>query len=135
MGEKEGATDNNDVDVALYTDLTDIVSLRRYTLELYRAALLCCSSCDKNDDGLHKHPETQPRHHQHHQQQLQAVMTRKIDEYMVHPTTCTRRVYASSIYDRLLELYDNNNSKDDNNTSLLLEKYIQKLFKLATSNS
>ncbi len=81
-----------------------------------------------------------------------------IDEYMVHPTTCARRVYAASIYDRLVNLATTNNNEDDdcsnhdyggsNSTtfcnngeeitvkdSKAVQKYLQKLFGLATNNA
>lgn len=111
----------------LYNDLTTIISSRRHTHEIYQA-VLSSSSC-------------QPPQIQHEQNHKSFVnMSIKIDQYMVHPTTCARRVYASSIYDRLLHLTRTTSDTNYNNeevevasSSKEVQKFLQKLFGLATA--
>ena len=77
-------------------------------------------------------------------------MGRIIEEYMIHPSTCAKRVYASKVFDRLVNLCNNTNtpmgeqqSRGNNkmSTSLTgdtkndaLHKYLEKLFGLAYNN-
>eukprot|EP00985_Skeletonema_marinoi_P013406 scaffold6632_cov96-Skeletonema_marinoi.AAC.3 len=108
----------------LYNDLTTIISSRRHTHELYQASLhaatLSPSSPPLQGDQNHKFN----------------ISINKIDQYMVHPTTCARRVYASCIYDRLLHLASstaNNNEEEVLTTSKEVQNFLQKLLGLATA--
>eukprot|EP00984_Skeletonema_dohrnii_P033208 scaffold28969_cov82-Skeletonema_dohrnii-CCMP3373.AAC.2 len=104
----------------LYNDLTTIISSRRHTHEIYQASLhatLSSSSQPPQDDQNNKFN-----------------MSIKIDQYMIHPTTCARRVYASSIYDRLFHLASTAKDKDDlTTTSKEVQNFLQKLLGLATA--
>ena len=96
----------------LQHDLSSIILARQHTNELYQASLnvteqyydhhplpnsngwqkwqgfSLCAEKSMEDDSLEK-TET---------------MSFVIDKYMTHPTTCLRRVYASSLFDRLMDL-------------------------------
>ena len=122
----------------LYNDLATIISSRQHTHEIYQAALHHASIESENthDSCTPLSSSSQQQHQQQGRCNNSYEMTIKIDEYMVHPITCTRRVYASTLYDRLLSLApthnDNNNDDEDNIASnKAVQKFLQKLFGLA----
>jgi hypothetical protein len=135
----------------LYDDLNTIILSRQHTQDIYRASLYTTSAPSNHLSSLstiihqQEHPTIQKSDHRN-QHRLSFQMTHKIDQYMVHPTTCARRVYASSIYDRLLHLAGtaNNNNNNSNETeteevattsSKRVQKFLQKLFGLAMTTS
>ncbi|KAL9182138.1 hypothetical protein ACHAXT_012790 [Thalassiosira profunda] len=104
----------------LLDDLSSIVSARRHTNDVYQA-YTNVSNREGGDEGFGS-----------------------IDEYMTRPSTCTLRVYASNIFDRLLDLCpgaSENTATDatmdgthDNGSNPALERYLQKLFGMAPTN-
>ena len=106
----------------LYSDLITIISSRQYTQELYRAAY--SSLCNDNKVVAKKNCSST---------QLHKMMARQIDEYMVHPTTCSRRVYAASIYDRLWN-GGVEEEEEDTNIHIISKAVHKKLFGLAENN-
>mmetsp|Transcript_27193 Transcript_27193/g.54439 ORF Transcript_27193/g.54439 Transcript_27193/m.54439 type:complete len:560 (+) Transcript_27193:176-1855(+) len=109
----------------LYNDLTTIISSRRHTHELYQASLHAATLSSSSSQPL-----------QGDQNHKFNISSKKIDQYMVHPTTCARRVYASCIYDRLLHLAstaDNNEEEVLTTTSKEVQNFLQKLLGLATA--
>ena len=141
----------------LYDDLSTIILSRQHTQDIYHASLhttpatnLPASSTTASYQQDYPSPSStiqKSDHRNHHRLSFQ--MTHKIDRYMVHPSTCARRVYASSIYDRLLHFSgttSNNNATNNNNkeqekeevatTSFKgVQKFLQKLFGLAMTTS
>eukprot|EP00986_Skeletonema_menzelii_P006108 scaffold2308_cov215-Skeletonema_menzelii.AAC.4 len=126
----------------LFNDLSTIISSRQHTHEIYHASLQkTATNLSSSSTRRQEYPLSSPI--QHDQNDKLANMTLKIDQYMVHPTTCARRVYASSIYDRLLHLAgtsttntsknNNINEEDAPTTSKEVQKFLQKLFGLATT--
>eukprot|EP00579_Thalassiosira_antarctica_P010203 CAMPEP_0201922824 /NCGR_PEP_ID=MMETSP0903-20130614/10747_1 /ASSEMBLY_ACC=CAM_ASM_000552 /TAXON_ID=420261 /ORGANISM="Thalassiosira antarctica, Strain CCMP982" /LENGTH=623 /DNA_ID=CAMNT_0048460029 /DNA_START=36 /DNA_END=1907 /DNA_ORIENTATION=+ len=127
----------------LLGDLSSIISARRHTNDIYQAFSNVVVN-NREDDGNNAKraekimPRTSP------------AMSQTIDEYMTHPTTCVRRVYASSLFDRLLNLCRGvvpeditattnynvdgiiDNENNDNNPAL--HNFLQKLVGLATAN-
>lgn len=78
----------------LLADLNSIISARRHTNNIYQS-FLNVATRENNSDGQGLEARTgNPRGHL-------SFLTR-IDGYMTHPTTCSRRVYASSLFNRLL---------------------------------
>ena len=78
----------------LLGDLTAIVSARSHTHEIHRAFHNVVHAASANADAREK---------KHSKREFPQII-RAIDEYMTHPTTCARRVYASSLLDRLFHL-------------------------------
>jgi len=109
----------------LYNDLNSIISSRRHTHEIYQASLHAATLSSSSSQPL-----------QGDQNHKFNISSKKIDQYMVHPTTCARRVYASCIYDRLLHLASstaNNNEEEVLTTSKEVQNFLQKLLGFATA--
>ena len=155
--EEDGGNDNGitaatstlEASTKLYSDLSSIISSRLHTHEIYRASLHYVAA--ENTDAAEATTTLSSQPHQTQkgdigQKSNSRRMAIKIDQYMVHPTTCARRVYAASIYDRLLNLAtttDNesnraggsNSNEQEVINSKVVQKYVQKLFGLATSDN
>ena len=143
----------------LYDDLSTIILSRQRTQKIYSASLhttpatnLSASSTTATYQQDYPSPSsTKQRNHHRNHHRLSFQMTHKIDQYVVHPTTCARRVYASGIYDRLLHLSgttSNTNNATNNATNSKeteqeapttsfkgVQKFLQKLFGLAMTTS
>lgn len=161
------ATKTLEASTKLYSDINSIILSRRHTHELYRASLhVAATNSVETAETTAISSMLSFQQQQQRQKEESSItglmnnrrMTVMIDEYMVHPTTCARRVYAASIYDRLVNLATTNNNEDDdcsnhdyggsNSTtfcnngeettvkdSKAVQKYLQKLFGLATNNA
>jgi hypothetical protein len=134
----------------LQNDLNSIILSRMHTNELYRASLHSIIQSTDLDNSLEQsgeqHYRLKDRQHQRDctTAGIMEMMSCVIDKYMVHPTTCLRRVYASSLFDRLLSLcgdgasVENANNKDtdgNSNNSQAVHRFLQKLFGLAVTNT
>jgi hypothetical protein len=132
------ATDIHHTEMAssrLLTDLNSIMSARNQTNDLFQAYMNAVTG--ENAIGTDTTTTERPG---------DSTMSSAIDEYMTRPTTCTRRVYASSIYDRLLNLCRKNNGVENDNDTMSFEsesngdnnpemhRLISKLFRLASTN-
>lgn len=129
----------------LVDDLASIILERQHTNELYQEILHDCNRIPEDNDrvfsiGLGDDCTDESVRMNYH-----------IDRYMTHPTTCIRRVYASSLYDRLVNLNSKGRGKegkiaiepnDARNVTTTAEakinpsvdRYLQKLFGLAVTN-
>lgn len=130
------ATDIHHAEMAssrLLTDLNSIITARKQANDIYTAYINVVT----RENAMDTDATTTER-------PGDSTMSSAIDEYMTRPTTCTRRVYASSIYDRLLNLCRKNNGAENYNATRLFEsesgdnpeiqRLVTKLFRLASTN-
>jgi len=147
----------------LLEDLTSITSSRNQTSEVFHAFANIVRRKERSSNtemmSYAGRNTIMPRRITPPEQSMMMNIT--IDKYMTHPTTCSRRAYASSLFDRILDLgsrgappeggaatrnnddgvgrttnYDNNEQQQhgDAATNPALRKFLQKLLGLATDN-
>ena len=150
----------------LLHDLNTIISARQHNNDIYNAYRNMCwqgnngkgksSDDDDDDDDAQLKVNVAMVLSASGDNKVQGTirMSQTIDEYMVHPSTCTKRVYASKLFDRLVNLCNNTNTpmlgdahdmtENTTNSSDMkkgggikndaLHKYLEKLFGLASNN-
>ena len=147
----------------LLHDLNTIISARQHNNDIYNAYRNMCWRGNNGKEKSSDDDDAQPKFNVamvlsasgDNKVQGTIRMSQTIDEYMVHPSTCTKRVYASKLFDRLANLCDNNtpmgeqssahdmigNTTNSSDTkkgggikNVALHKYLEKLFGLASNN-
>ena len=120
----------------LLADLNSIITARKETNDIYQAFTNVVSRENVTFDSKVATTSARSRERMN--------MSRTIDEYMTRPTTCTRGVYASSIFDRLLSHCQRREDEhytapkrlesDENGDNSELHRFLNNLFRLASTN-
>lgn len=117
----------------LLADLSSIITARKQTNDIYQAFMNVASQ-ENVFDSVSNATATG-------RSQERIRMSCAIDEYMTRPTTCTQRVYASSIFDWLLNhcrRRGNENTtrlESENDDNPELHRFLTNLFRLASTNT